>query len=94
MDVKSVTMKPLKNSYRQQELSAQNAFCQKCPKHFGAKRNMLKHMATGHKYDTKVKENCKTTVSVNIDNLDLPSVNVRPLLAIPEDPLPNDPLEY
>ena len=87
MDVKSVTMKPLKNSYRQQELSersqAQNAFCQKCPKHFGAKRNMLKHMATGHKYDTKVKENCKTTVSVNIANLDLPSVTVGDLLAIP-----------
>ena len=53
----------------------------------------MKHMATKHREDTEVNENQETLVTVNIAHLDLPSVDVRDLLAIPltVDPLPIDP---
>ena len=55
----------------------------------------MKHMATKHKEDTGVNENRETSVTVNIAHLDLPSVNVRDLLAIPltVNPLPIDPID-
>ena len=36
---------------------------QKCPKHFGAKRNMMKHMATKHREDTGVILTCRVWMS-------------------------------
>ena len=73
-----------------------NIPCQKCPKYFSAKRNMLKHMATSTKMIQKSRKMAKPQVSVNIAHLDLPSVDVGDLLAIPipEDPLPNGPFGY
>ena len=67
--------------------------CPKCPKRFGAKRNMMKHMASKHREDKEVNENRETSVTVNIAHLDLPSVDVGDLLAIPVtvDPLTIDP---
>ena len=53
---------------------------------------MKKHMAIKHREDKEVNEN-RASVTVNIAHLDLPSVDVRDLLAIPltVDPLPIDP---
>ena len=55
----------------------------------------MKHMATKHKEDKEVNENRETSVTVNIAHLDLPSVDVRDLLAIPliANPLPTDPID-
>ena len=55
----------------------------------------MKHMATKHREDKEVNENCETSVNVNIAHLDLPSVDVRDLLAIPltVNPLPIDPID-
>ena len=66
--------------------------CPKCPKRFGAKRNMKKHMAIKHREDKEVNEN-RASVTVNIAHLDLPSVDVGDLLTIPVtvDSLPIDP---
>ena len=52
----------------------------------------MKHIATKHREDTEVNENRKTSVTVNIAHLHLPSVDVRDLLAIPltVNPLPID----
>ena len=71
---------------------AQRSPMPKCPKRFGAKRNMMKHMAIKHREDKEVNEN-RASVTVNIAHLDLPSVDVGDLLAIPVtvDPLPIDP---
>ena len=69
--------------------------CEKCPKHFGAKRNMKKHMANVHRDDKEV--STKNTKSVNIAHLGLTNVDVGDLLAMPlqalpsVDPLPVDP---
>ena len=71
--------------------------CEKCPKHFGAKRNMKKHMANVHKDDKEVSEKGETPKSVNIAHLGLTNVDVGDLLVMPlqalpsVDPLPVDP---
>ena len=56
-------MKPksfLNNDLLSKHQSTQNNLpLRKCPKHFGAKRNMMKHMATKHREDTGVILTCR-----------------------------------